>query len=78
MAAHIFHWQNRAHLKAELYEAALKSKAPQYELPQAETVFNLITQTTTDGAQAQEELDTLAKGHRAAQELETKQQPTLL
>ena len=56
----------------------MKTSAPQYELPQSETVFNLITQTTADGDKAREELDTAAKRRREAKELEAKQQPTLL
>jgi len=56
----------------------MKTSAPQYELPQSETVFNLITETTADGAVVQIELDTAAKRRREAQELEAKQQPRLL
>lgn len=35
----------------------MKTKAPQFELPQAEEVFNLAGQTTKDGARLARERD---------------------
>jgi hypothetical protein len=47
---------------------------PQFELPQAEAVFNLASETATDGDRRRREAEARAEGARAA----AQQQPELL
>lgn len=51
-----------------------KSPPPQFELPQSEEVFNLASETTTDGERLQREAEAIA----AAKLQQERQQPTLL
>lgn len=51
----------------------MKYRSPQFELPQAETVFNLVGESTQDGDRLAAEL----AARRAALERQAKQQPTL-
>jgi hypothetical protein len=51
-----------------------KTKAPQFELPQAGAVFNLATQITTDGDRLARE----AEAKQKARQQQDQQQPHLL
>lgn len=51
-----------------------KTPPPQFELPQAEQVFNLASETSTDGERLQSEAEALA----AAKLQQEQQQPPLI